>query len=110
MDTDDHDALRLMLVIAAAHRARRLLAPLAPWYPQPWFSVASRAISAAISALTGGRPARRGYVHLRVTRRDTGHHHGPPLTRGASLQLTGRADFWHPTGRSCEVSPCVAQA
>jgi len=27
MDTDDHDALRLMLVIAAAHRARRLLAP-----------------------------------------------------------------------------------
>ena len=25
------------------------------WYPQPLFSVASRAMSAAISALTGGR-------------------------------------------------------
>jgi hypothetical protein len=23
-------------------------------------------------------------------------HHGLPLTRGASLQLTGQADFWHP--------------
>jgi hypothetical protein len=34
-----------------------------PWillYPQPWFSVASRSISAAISALTGGRPVRLG--------------------------------------------------
>jgi hypothetical protein len=30
------------------------------WYPQPWFSVASRSISAAISALTGGRPVRFG--------------------------------------------------
>jgi hypothetical protein len=27
-----------------------------PLYPQPLFSVASRAISAAISALGGGRP------------------------------------------------------
>ena len=27
------------------------------WYPQPWFSVASRSISAAISMLTGGRSA-----------------------------------------------------
>ena len=34
-----------------------------PWillYPQPLFSVASRSISAAISALTGGRPVRFG--------------------------------------------------
>ena len=34
-----------------------------PWillYPQPWFSVASRSISAAISVLTGGRPVRFG--------------------------------------------------
>ena len=30
------------------------------WYPQPLFSVASRSISAAISALTGGRPVRFG--------------------------------------------------
>jgi len=43
-----------------------------PWillYPQPLFSVANRSISAAISALTGGRPVWLGKVHLRVTRR-----------------------------------------
>jgi hypothetical protein len=34
--------------------------PWIRWYPQPWFSVASRSISAAISALTGGRPVRFG--------------------------------------------------
>jgi hypothetical protein len=32
--------------------------PWIRWYPQLSFSVASRSISAAISALTGGRPAR----------------------------------------------------
>jgi hypothetical protein len=32
--------------------------PWIRWYPQPWFSVASRSISAAISGLTGGRRAR----------------------------------------------------
>jgi hypothetical protein len=31
-----------------------------PLVPQRWFSVASRSMSAAISALTGGRPVRRG--------------------------------------------------
>jgi hypothetical protein len=30
--------------------------PWIRWYPQPWFSAASRSISAVISALTGGRP------------------------------------------------------
>ena len=42
-----------------------------PWillYPQPLFSVASRAMRAAISALTGDRPVRLGQIHLRVTR------------------------------------------
>gem|GEM_PF-6388874 len=34
--------------------------PWIRWYPQPLFSVASRSISAAISALTGGRPVRLG--------------------------------------------------
>jgi hypothetical protein len=34
--------------------------PWIRWYPQPWFSVASRSISAAISGLTGGRPVRYG--------------------------------------------------
>ena len=33
---------------------------LDPLVPQPWFSVASRSISAAISMLTGGRPGRCG--------------------------------------------------
>ena len=33
---------------------------LDPLDPQPRFSVASRSISAAISALTGGRPVRLG--------------------------------------------------
>jgi hypothetical protein len=28
-----------------------------------------------------------------------------PLTRDASLQLTGRADFWHPTGRPAPAPP-----
>jgi hypothetical protein len=28
-----------------------------------------------------------------------------PLTRGASLQLTGRADFWYPTGRPAPAPP-----
>jgi len=34
--------------------------PWIRWYPQPLFSVASRSISVAISALTGGRPVRSG--------------------------------------------------
>jgi hypothetical protein len=32
------------------------------------FSVASRSMRAAISALTGDRPVRLGQIHLRVTR------------------------------------------
>jgi hypothetical protein len=34
--------------------------PWMRWYPQLWFSVASRSMSAVISALTGGRPVRFG--------------------------------------------------
>jgi hypothetical protein len=34
--------------------------PWIRWYPQPVLSVASRSISAVISALTGGRPLRFG--------------------------------------------------
>ena len=66
--------------IFSAFRTRRMVdvptrwpsfssSPWIRWYPQPLFSVASRSISAAISALTGGRPVRFRYVHLRVTRR-----------------------------------------
>ena len=54
-----------------ALRARRIVEPLTRsptlssspwirWYPQPWFSVANRSISAAISVLTLGRPVRLG--------------------------------------------------
>jgi hypothetical protein len=57
--------------IFSAFRTRRIVdaptrwpslssSPWIRWYPQPWFSVASRSISAAISALTGGRPVRCG--------------------------------------------------
>jgi hypothetical protein len=41
--------------------------PWIRWYPQPVFSVASRSISAVISALTGGRPVRFGQVHFFLT-------------------------------------------
>jgi hypothetical protein len=34
--------------------------PWIRWYPQPVISVASRAISVVIPALTGGRPAHLG--------------------------------------------------
>ena len=43
-----------------------------PWillYPQSWFSVASRSMRAAISALTGGRPVRFGEARFRMARR-----------------------------------------
>jgi hypothetical protein len=49
-----------------ADRGRAYLAaelsssPWIRWYPQPVFSVASRSMSAVISALTGGRPVRFG--------------------------------------------------
>jgi hypothetical protein len=54
-------ALRTRRIVDAPTRWPSLSS--SPWillYPQPWFSVASRAISAAISALTGGRPVRCG--------------------------------------------------
>jgi len=57
--------------IFSAFRTRRIVdaptrwpsfssSPWIRWYPQLLFSVASRSISAAISALTGGRPVRVG--------------------------------------------------
>jgi hypothetical protein len=56
---------------AGSFRTRRIVDALTRWpslssspwirmYPQEWFSVASRPISAVISALTGGRPVRFG--------------------------------------------------
>ena len=55
--------------IFSALRTRRIVDALTPWpnlssspwillYPQPWFSAASRSMSAATSALAGGRLAR----------------------------------------------------
>ena len=57
--------------IRSALRTRRIVdaptrwpsvssSPWIRWYPQLWFSVASRSISAVTSALTGGRPVRFG--------------------------------------------------
>jgi hypothetical protein len=54
-------ALRTRRIVDAPTRWPSLSS--SPWirlYPQPGFPVASRSISAAISALTGGRPARFG--------------------------------------------------
>jgi hypothetical protein len=57
--------------IRSARRTRRTVdaltrwpslssSPWIRWYPQPWFSVAGRPMSAVISVLTGGRPLRCG--------------------------------------------------
>jgi hypothetical protein len=54
-------ALRTRRIVDAPTRWPGLSSsPWIRWYPQPRFSVASRSISAAISALTGGRPVRFG--------------------------------------------------
>jgi hypothetical protein len=54
-------ALRTRRMVDAPTRWPSLSSsPWIGWYPQPLFSVASRAMSAAISALTGGRPIRFG--------------------------------------------------
>ena len=50
-------ALRTRRIVEAPTRWPSLSSsPWMRWYPQPWFSVASRSMSAVISALTGGRP------------------------------------------------------
>jgi hypothetical protein len=54
-------AVRILRIVDALTRWPSLSS--SPWillYPQPLFSVASRSMSAAISALTGGRPVRCG--------------------------------------------------
>ena len=54
-------ALRTRRIVDALTRWPSLSSsPWIRWYPQPWFSAASRSISAATSVLTGGRPARCG--------------------------------------------------
>jgi hypothetical protein len=51
-------SLRIRRIVDAPARWPSLSSsPWIRWYPQPLFSVASRSISAVISALTGGRPA-----------------------------------------------------
>jgi hypothetical protein len=67
-----------------------------PWirrYPQPWFSVASRPVSVAISALTGGRPVRCGQVHVRVTRRRCHRRTVPGVTSRCIRSRGGRSRF-----------------
>jgi hypothetical protein len=54
-------ALRTRRIVDALTRWPNLnSSPWMRWYPQRWFSVASPSMSAAISALTGGRPVRCG--------------------------------------------------
>ena len=54
-------ALRTRRIVEALTRCPSFSSsPWIRWYPQPWFSVASRSISTAISAVTGGRPVRFG--------------------------------------------------
>ncbi len=54
-------ALRTRRIVDALTRWPSLSSsPWMRWYPQRWFSVATRSMSAAISALTGGRPVQRG--------------------------------------------------
>src|SRR5690348_18162355 len=60
-------ALRTLRIVDAPTRWPSLSS--SPWillYTQLLFSVASRAMRAAISALTGDRPVRLGQIHLRV--------------------------------------------
>ena len=64
--------------------------PRIRWYPQPLFPVASRSISAVISALTGGRPVRSGQVRFRVTRRRRHRSTVPGVTSRCSRSLLGR--------------------
>ena len=54
-------ALRMRRIVDALTRWPSLSSsPWIRWYPQPWFSPASRPMSATMSELTGGRPAPRG--------------------------------------------------
>ena len=54
-------ALRIRRIVEAPTRWPSLSSsPWIRWYPQRGFSVAIRTISAAISALIGGRPVRFG--------------------------------------------------
>jgi hypothetical protein len=57
-------------------------------YSQRRFSVASRPISAA---LTGGRPARFGSAHLRVTRRRCYRRTVPGVTSRCARSFPGRS-------------------
>jgi hypothetical protein len=54
---------------------------LDPLVPRERFSLARRSISVAVSALTGGRPVRGGYVHFLVIRRRCQRRMVPGVTR-----------------------------
>jgi len=65
--------------------------PWIRWYPQPLFSGASRSMSAAIPALTGGRPVRLGQVHWRVTRRRCQRRTVPGVISRCARTFAGRS-------------------
>src|ERR1019366_3360718 len=79
-------------------------APLMAFMPAPYVCAAGpgrrwvRCSTASYRPERPGRTSQQNRMKIRYSRRrDTGDHHGLPLTRGAWLQLTGQADFWHPT-------------
>ena len=85
-------ALRTRRMVDAPTRWPSLSSsPWIRWHPQPWFSVASRPISAAFSALTGGRPIRCGQVCFRVTRRRCQRRTVPGVTRRCACSRAGRS-------------------
>jgi hypothetical protein len=81
-DTDDHDALRLAMAIAAAHTPCRLLAPHTHYHRDETFIGLFRSIAEIAPGSYGERPAgRRGQPttlaipHIRHTARQASRHH-----------------------------------
>ena len=64
--------------------------PWIRWYPQAGFSLASRPVSVLISALTGCRPVRCGYVHFLATRRRCHRRTVPGVTSRCARSVLGR--------------------
>ena len=79
---------------------------LVPRVSQAGFSVASRPVSVLISALTGCRPVRCGYVQFLATRRRCHHRTVPGMTSRCARSVLGRC--WlgaASTARSAQFHP-----
>jgi len=100
-------ALRTRRIAGALTRWPSLRSsPWIRWYGQPWFSVASRSISAAVSALTGGRPVRCGSARVRAIRRRCHRRTVPGLTSRCTRSVAGRSRMSAArTARSAQPGP-----